>query len=90
MARTRVRLISRGMSQLLKDDGVGAFVAHVAERVADNARASAPVKTGRYRDSIRVVRGTTDRAVARVVASAPHAMLVESRTGNLARAMESA
>lgn len=59
----------------------------VAERMAAAARASAPVESGEYRASIRVESDPSrERARVRVVADSPHAVLVESRTGNLKRA----
>jgi len=87
VAKTRVRLDSSAVSAVLSSQKVAAAVHDIAERVAGTARASAPVDSGWYRDSIDVEDDTTDRAVSRVVASAPHAHLVEARTGNLARAL---
>lgn len=87
MARLQVELISDGMARLLKDDGVRAHIAGLADQVLARAEASAPVRTGAYRASLHRESVTTDRAVERVIATAPHAMLVESRTGNLARAL---
>lgn len=90
MARAKVRLISRGMKYLLRDPGVARDLERRAEQVAATARSSAPVDTGEYRDSITVVSETTDRAVARVVARDRKSHAIESRTGNLARALDSA
>jgi hypothetical protein len=90
VARAKVRLISRGMKSLLRDPGVARDLERRAERVAAAARASAPVDTGEYRDSITVTSETTDRAVARVVARDRKGHVIESRTGNLARALDSA
>ncbi|WP_169515674.1 HK97 gp10 family phage protein [Glaciibacter superstes] len=62
-----------------------------AEQVAAAARASAPVDTGDYRDSIHVeVVHTPFRVVAKVVADSDHAMLVESKHGTLSRALRAA
>jgi hypothetical protein len=83
----RVRLNSGQMARLLKSDQMRAPLRRVAEKAAGRARASAPVESGEYRSGIRVVSDTTDRAVERVVASAPHSALIESRTGNLKRAL---
>lgn len=87
MAKTKVKLISPGVQALLNDSGVRADLHRRAEAVAAAARASAPVASGAYRDSIHVEDATTDRAVVRVVAGSSHAMLVESKTGNLAKAL---
>ena len=63
----------------------------IAEKVAERARASAPVESGAYRDSIHVLSdartGVDDWAHTRVVATDSKALFVESRTGNLARAL---
>lgn len=75
------------MSKLLKSDQVRPPLQEIAEQMASRARSSAPVATGAYRDSIDVQSDTTDRAVERVVAHAPHAVTVEARTGNLKRAL---
>lgn len=65
---------------------VAVLHAHAAE-IADRAKSAAPVATGEYRDSIHVIDTETDRAVSRVIATAPHALIVEARTGNLKRAI---
>lgn len=90
MAKPQVVMDSAGAKVLLNDPGVRAFLAAQADRVFAAAVASAPVESGNYRDGIRRVSATTDRAVERVVATAPHSHLVEARTGNLARAMSAA
>ncbi len=87
MSRVDIKLNRAGMREVLTSEGVRAVLRREAEEVAARARASAPVGTGEYRDSIGVVSDTTDRAVERVTATAPHALVVESRTGNLARAL---
>lgn len=90
MASRNVRLNSAGVRELLRSAGVRAELARRMDKVQAAAIQSAPVDTGAYRDSIRRVSVTTDRAVERVSSSAPHAALVESRTGNLARALNAA
>ena len=90
MARRRVRLKSGGVEELLKSAGVRDELTRHAEQVAVAARASAPVDTGAYRDSIRVEQATTDRAVVRVVAGVSYAMAIEAGTGNMARAADAA
>lgn len=90
MAKPKVRLHSPGVVNLLKDAGVRDELTRRMERVEAQARANAPVDTGAYRDSITLEQDTTDRAVVRVVAHAGHALLVESHTGNLARALDAA
>ena len=90
MPRTKIVLIHSGVEAMLKSDGVRALLVGPADRVEAAAKASAPVASGAYRDSIHRESATTDRAVELVVADAPHARIVESRTGNLARALGSA
>lgn len=59
-----------------------------AEKVAAVARASAPRDTGDYAASIHVViEDHPTRVTAQVVASDPKALIVESFSGNLARAV---
>jgi hypothetical protein len=89
MAKTRVTLESRGVLAALSSPGVRAELERIAQRVESAAIASAPVQTGNYKDSIHIESDDSDRARVRVVASAPHAHLVEARTGNLARALGS-
>lgn len=86
----RVKLISRGMQQLLNDDGVERFLVGRMEQVESAAKSSAPVETGEYRDSIHLEVDHTDRVVVRVIADAPHALGVEASTGNLTRALGAA
>ena len=86
----RVRLISRGMGQMLGSGEVRALLTAKADAVAARAREGAPVDTGAYRASIEVVQDSTDRAVVRVVAGVPYALVVEADTGNLARALDAA
>lgn len=90
MARVKVRLNSPGMASLLKDAGIRADLTARAEKVAAAARSNAPLDTGEYRSSIFVSQATTDRVAVRVGSSAPHGLIVESRTGNLARALDGA
>lgn len=87
MATTRVVFNSKAAEELLKSPEVRAMLRQRAEAVAARARASAPVNTGDYRNSIQVESATTDRAVERVVAKDRKALIIESRTGNLSRAL---
>lgn len=73
---------------LAKSPAVRDAVVDAAEEIAYDARASAPVDTGQYRDAIDVeVDETEHRVVARVVAKARHSLLVESKHGTLGRAL---
>lgn len=68
---------------------VTALCVSKAEQVAGIARSAAPVDSGDYRDEIRVeVQPRSDRNAAVVVASDWKSLLIESKTGNLARALK--
>lgn len=58
-----------------------------AERVLAAAKASAPVDTGDYRDSLRIEYVKTDRWVARIISDAPYGGLVEADRGTLMKAL---
>lgn len=90
MASMRFKLNSGGMKSLLNSGGVRAHLTSLMGGAESAAKGSAPVASGEYRDSIHIVQDTTDRVAVRLVASAPHAMVVESKTGNLARALDAA
>jgi hypothetical protein len=85
-----VKLKSSGVKALLNSRETRALLTDKAEAVLSTAIASAPVETGNYRDGLEIQQDTTDRAVARVVGTAPHSHLVEANTGNLARALDAA
>ena len=87
MANTKVQLDKAGMGELLKSSEVRALLKGPAEKALSRAKSGAPVATGAYRDSIHIESDTTDRAVERVVSDSPYAMLVESKTGNIARSL---
>lgn len=84
----RVKINHRGIQEYLDGrHGVEALLEREAREVEARAKASAPIATGEYRDSIHVETDRTDRMVKRVVADAPHALIVEANTGNLARSL---
>lgn len=86
----RIKLNSSGIEKVLKSSGTRAVVTDHAEAVLAQAIATAPVLTGNYQASLHIEQDTTDRAVTRVVASAPHAHLVEAQSGTLSRALDAA
>lgn len=86
----RIELHSAGIKELLRDPGVRRDLTARAENVLSAAKASAPVDTGKYRDSLHVIEDTTDRVSVRVGSDDPKAMIVNAKTGNLARALDSA
>lgn len=87
MANLKMRLISAGMRELLNSAGVRAYLTTLAGPVLARAQAGAPIDTGRYRSSLRIIQDSTDRAVVRVGSNDPDAMIIEARTGNLARSV---
>lgn len=76
--------------EVLNSGGTRAFVTERAARVLAQAKSQAPVDTGAYQASLHIEQATTDRAVARVVASVPYAHIVEARSGVLARSIDAA
>lgn len=61
-----------------------------AERVLRHAQDDPHDETGNYERSLHITEDHTDRLVVRVVASAPHAHLVEAQFGVLAKALDAA
>lgn len=72
---------------LSRSPGVTKITVEAAERVAATARATAPVDSGEYHEGIEVELKYQKRAVALVVGTDKKTMLIESKTGNLARAL---
>lgn len=77
-----------GIRKLLVSPQVGDALLDKARPVAGRAKGSAPVETGGYQDSIEVrLERSSDRLVARVIATVDYANVVESRTRNLGKAL---
>lgn len=75
--------------KLGRDPAVMAQCVAKANQVAAAARTSAPVDSGDYKNNMRVeVQPRGRRNAAVVVASDWKSLLIESRTGNLARALK--
>lgn len=87
MAKTKIVLDSRGMRAVLSSTAIRAALRDEAQPMLAEFQRRAPVETGAYRDSGKIVDATTDRAVVRVVVTDRKAMLIESRLGVLARAL---
>ena len=88
MSDVRIEWNQDFFDNLLKSGEVEALVEQAANQAANAARGAAPVKTGEYRDSIEVERKEgSSRTWFKVKATAPHAALVESKTGNLHKAL---
>jgi hypothetical protein len=74
--------------ELSRSAGVAGLVDEATERIAGTARSTAPVgETGDYRDGIVTAGKYQRRYVGLVIATDPKSMIVESKTGNLARAL---
>ena len=89
MARVKVNY-GAPFADILKSSGVRALLTEKAGNVLSAAQSSAPVDSGAYKASLQIEQATTDRAVVRVVASVPHAFVVEANEGTLSRALDSA
>lgn len=74
--------------ELGKSAGVERLTKAAAEKVASAARSSAPVDTGDYKRRLVVVKKqSSKRTVYLVKGTDPKTMLIESKTGNLARSL---
>lgn len=77
-----------GFQKLAHSRQVANVCKKYADVVAGIARASAPVDTGEYAGGIHaIIEDHPSRVTAQVVASDPKSLIIESRTGNLARAL---
>lgn len=74
--------------QLSRSPAVQAVTVEAANRVAQTARERAPVDTEAYRKGIGVRKKFQRRVVALVEGTDPKTMLIESKTGNLVRALQ--
>ena len=76
---------------VLRSAGVQALCAAASQRVLAAAQATAPEKSGAYKRGLRIRTVERQYRTAYLVeGTAPHTMLVEARTGNLARALKGA
>lgn len=76
---------------VLRSPQVEKLVDEAAERALAAAKSGAPVVSAAYRDNLRIEHHeAAHRRVARVVGDLDYTMTVESRTGNLARAIKAA
>lgn len=86
----RVKLNSRGVQALLESAETRALLTAKAGPVLAAAQADPHDDSGAYEASLHLEQDTTDRAVVRVVADVPYAMVLEANYGILARALDSA
>lgn len=88
---TRFEANPRFFETVLRQPRVERLVDEVADTALTNARASAPVDTEAYRNGLHIEHHESRyRRTARVVGSDEKTMLIESKTGNLARALKGA
>lgn len=73
--------------ELSRSPGVIALVDQVTEAVAATARSTAPEDTGDYKDGIKTSGKMQRRYVGLVQGTDKKTMIIESKTGNLARAL---
>ncbi|MEU4016181.1 HK97 gp10 family phage protein [Microbacterium sp. NPDC028030] len=74
------------MNELARGPGITGAVVQAAERIADQVRADAPVDSGDFKASIRVTVKQQRRSVGLVQSTDPKALIIESKTGVMARA----
>ncbi|MSS84969.1 HK97 gp10 family phage protein [Actinomycetaceae bacterium WB03_NA08] len=76
---------------ILRESGVQSLERQAAEKVLAAAKANAPYDTGAYQRGLRIEKAEARfRTVYLVTGTDPKTLLVESKTGNLARALKSA
>lgn len=86
----KIKLIPGAASDLMSSAPVAGLLAKLAGEVLGRAQATAPKRSGRYQSSLFVTTGQHgDRKVSIVGSNDPKALAVESRTGNLAKALGS-
>lgn len=88
---TSIEFNERFFETILRQPKVENIVDAAAERALAKARADAPVDSGDYRDGLHIEHHESRyRRVTRVVGSDEKTLLIESKTGNLARALKQA
>ena len=77
--------------EILQSAGVKAMTRRAAEKALEYAKAHAPVDTGDYRDGLQIEEVQhAHRTTCMVVGTDPKTLLVESKTGNLSKALKAA
>lgn len=91
MAGTTVKFDQSFFDSIMRSAGVQSLEMEAAQRVLAQAQATAPVDTGAYKAGLQIVRAERKYRTAYLVEGTDEkTMLVESKTGNLARALKSA
>lgn len=87
--RMKVKFNQVYFEDILKSAGVQQLTMAKANEVCSYARSHAPVDTGAYRDGLHVeMHDYAHRAGALVVGDDKKTLLVEIKTGNLAKALK--
>lgn len=88
---TDVEFNPRYFETVLREPRVEALVDDITGDVLKTAQKNAPVDTEAYRDGLHIEhREARFRRVSRVVGSDDKTLLIESKTGNLSRAVKAA
>jgi hypothetical protein len=88
-ARTTVDFNPKFFDEIMKSAKVEALTTELADEVLAVAKHTAPVDSGDYRAGLhKETRETQYRTVVRVVGDDPKTLLIEAKTGNLARALK--
>ena len=88
---TRFEENPRFFESVLRKPGVERLVDDIGDTALANAQAAAPVDTQAYRNGLHIEHHDSRyRRTTRVVGSDEKTMLIESQTGNLARALKGA
>lgn len=93
MAKNRISIDfnPKFFDEILNSVKVKALTTLAADRALAYAKASAPVDTGAYRDGLGIEEvKRAHRTTVMVVGHDPKTLLVESQTGNLAKALRKA
>ena len=76
------------LDALTRDPGIVSAVSDATERIAATARADAPEDSGDYKGGIRTGLKYQERVVGLVEATDPKSLIIEAKTGSLARAVK--
>lgn len=94
MSKTTVttKVNEAGIRELLRSAGVQADVERRAQAVLEEARRTAPVDSGEYRDGLHIERTTSAAGVEvlTVTDGTDHGIYVEADHGTLVRALDAA
>jgi len=91
MADVQVKFDQGFFDNLMRSAGIQSLQQAAAQRVLAAAQASAPVRTGAYKRGLRITKAEHKyRTTYLVEGTAPHTLLVDAKTGNLARALKAA